>query len=69
MNMVVIAGLSRVKRHIHNCLLVAVSMIMIMVVVVLMFVMAEMRGEIRCMLQRIANTHCNRVSGIQREYE
>lgn len=64
MGMVVITGSSSVVRF---C---CASLMVIVVVVVAMFlaVMSEMGCEARRVFQRIANTHRNRMSGIQRKH-
>ena len=65
MGMVVVADCRNITSPISiNCwFIVSVS------VTVLVAVVSEMCSLARCVLQRIANTHRPRVSGIQREHD
>ena len=65
MSMVVVAGGRRVTRPISiDC-----WFIVNVIVTVLVAVMPEMCSVVRCVFQRIADTHRCRIGGVQREYD
>ena len=65
MCMVVVAG----GRHVTRPISIDYWSIVSMVVIVLVAVMPEMCSVVRCVFQRIADTHHRRESGVQREYD
>jgi len=65
MGMVVVAS----GRHVTRSISIDCWSIVSMVVIVLVAVMPEMCRVVRCVFQRIADTHYRRVSSVQREYD
>lgn len=65
MGMVVVAS----GRHVTRSISIDCWSIVSMVVIVLVAVMPEMCSVVRCVFQRIADTHRCRIGGVQREYD